>query len=268
MKYSRFEFLALLFGGSAVVATVATSVLRKADWVEIVAQLLLLGVLVGALHWGRRGGFIMGLAAMVAYVGLRIPTIGAGSLTPALAQLLITRAAVYGVVGIIGGELCTRIKYFFLKLEGNDYIDDVTHLYNASYLHKLLRSHMAQYDRYQAPFSVVLLRIPEASLPPLRKTQGKRVLRETAQALLGDIRLSDEMGRFDGASLCVLLPNTPREGGRVAAVRLAKTTAAALDRRGIRLPEAVRAEVLGCPEDRESITALLPPQSDTDLPGR
>lgn len=255
MKYSRFELLVLVFGGGAIAATVAVALTGKADPVEAVAQLLLLFVLVGAAHFGRKGGFLAALIAMAIYLAMRIPTISAsGGLTPSLAQLLLTRAGVYGVVGIVGGELCSRIKYFFLKLEGHDYIDDITHLYNQTYLRELLRSHIAQHARYQAVFSLITLHVDEAVLPPLSKANGRRVLKEVGNALLGDIRLVDEMGRLEGTTFLMVLPSTSVEGARVAAERLAKTATNTLRGNGIVPTDStIEATALGYPEDKESV---------------
>lgn len=259
MKYSRFELLVLVFGGGAIVGTAAASLMRKTDWVEIVGQLLLLVVLIGALHWGRKGGFAAGILAALMYMGLRVPTITtSGALTPTLAQLLITRAVVFGAVGIVGGEICTRIKYFFLKLEDHDYIDDVTHLYNAAYIHDLFRAHIAQHERYHAVFSIVTLQLDEPKLPPLAKNAGRRVLREVGKAVLGDIRLVDEMGRLDGALFCVILPNTPLEGARVCAARLAKTATSTLRTCGVVGDDIAATDAIGYPEDKERVEAMLP----------
>ena len=264
MKYSRFELLVLIFGGGAIVGTAAASVARQAGWTEVVGQLLLLVVLIGALRWGRKGGFAAGLIATFIYIGIRAPTIMVdGSLTPALVQLLVTRAIVFGGVGIVGGELCTRIKYLFLRLENSGHIDEVTNLYSATYMQELLRSHIGQWDRYRACFSVVTLRLDEARIPPLTKAQGRRVLRDTGSAVLGDIRLVDEMGRLDGAQFCIILPNTPLDGAKICAARLMKTAARALNAKTAERDGIASADALGYPEDEETIKALLPPLEET-----
>ncbi len=257
MTYSRFELLVLIFGGGAVLATAISAVLGNTDAVEIVAQLLLLLVLLGALHWGRRGGYIAALIAVGIYLALRLPMIlAAGAVSGTLVQLLVTRAVVYGAVGIVGGEICSRIKYFFLKLEDRDYIDEVTHLYNASYLRQLLRAHIAEFDRYQSIFSIVLVRLDGDKLPPLGKQQGRSVLRDAGNALLGDIRLVDEMGRFSESVFCVILPKTPLQGGQVAAGRLEKTVGNSLRSHRLRPDGMVTTEVLGYPEDKERVAQM------------
>lgn len=264
MKYSRFELLVLFFGGGAIIGTAATTASRNSDWVEVAGQLLLLVVLFGALQWGRKGGYIAGIGATLIYFVMRVPTFAtAGPFSPTLIQLTLTRAVVYGALGIVGGEIATRIKYFFVKLEDRDHIDEVTHLYNEAYIRELIRSYVGRYDRYQAVFSLVMIRIDEDRLPPLSKTPGRRLLRETGRAILGDIRLVDEMGRFDGPTFCVLLPNTPLEGARCAAARLIRTACASLKNRGIEPDGSVVAEPLGYPEDRDAISELLPPEPMT-----
>ncbi len=263
MTYRRFEILVIICGGGAILTTAAAAATRQSDWIETVGQLLLLGVLVGALHWGRRGGFIAGIAATLVYLALRVPTIAAArSLTPTLAQLLLTRAVVFGALGIVGGEISTRIKYFFVELENRGHIDDVTHVYNDVYVRQLLRSHVARYERYSATFSIIIVRLDEAKLPPLDRSHGRRLLRATANALVGDIRLVDEMGRLEGAEFCIILPNTPLEGAKVAAARLKNTAGGSLHGTGLHPDGIVTAEPLGYPEDREAIEVLLPPLTD------
>lgn len=258
MKYSRFELLVLIFGGGAILATTAMALARQTDRVEVAAQLLLLAVLVGALHWGRKGGFIAGVGAAIVYVGLRVAKLdGTASITPTLAQLLITRCVVFGAIGVVGGEICTRIKYVFLKLEDRDYIDDITHLYNTIYVRQLLRSHAGRFERYQAQFSLILLQVDETHIPPLQKPAGRRLLREVATALIGDVRLVDEMGRLDGAEFCVILPNTPLAGAKIAAQRLTKTAAAALRGRGIPSDGIVTTQALGYPENKDGVWSVI-----------
>ncbi|RJQ54257.1 MAG: diguanylate cyclase [Actinobacteria bacterium] len=256
MKYSRFELLVLVFGGGAVLGTAVSALLKQTDLVEVAAQLLLLVVLVGALHWGRRGGYAAALLAVAAYLLLRAPMIlRAGGLTPTLLQLLITRSVVYGTVGIVGGEICSRIKYFFVKLEDRDYIDDVTHLYNTTYLKELLRGHVAQHQRYGAVFSLIMLSIKPERMPANRQ-EGRRLLREAGNALLGDIRLVDEIGRYGESVFCIILPNTPLSGARVAAGRLIKTASAAIAARAVDAEGAVATETLGYPGDAERVSEL------------
>ncbi len=257
MKYSRFEMLVLLFGGAAVATTAASAAARKTDVVEVIAQLLILVVLLGALHWGRKGGYIASLLAVAGYLALRLPMIlEAGTLSPTLIQLLLTRTVVYGALGIVGGEICSRIKYLFVKLEGGGHIDEVTDLYNASFLKHLMRTHLAQFDRYNAPFSLVLLKLDVEALQDVPKGRMKRLLRDGGAALLGDVRLVDEMGRFSDDTFCAILPNTPLAGGNVAGARLEKTLKASLRSKKVQGETLVTREVLACPENRAAIDEL------------
>ena len=75
MSYRRFEVLVLLVGAATVIGGIFFSFGGEIVTEEIVAQLLLLGVLFVALHWGRPGGFISALIATLIYLGLRIPVI-------------------------------------------------------------------------------------------------------------------------------------------------------------------------------------------------
>lgn len=68
MDYSKFERLAIGIGAVGIMATAAFSLYPTPDTVELVAQLLLLAVLIGAVRWGRRGGTYTAVVATVAYI--------------------------------------------------------------------------------------------------------------------------------------------------------------------------------------------------------
>ena len=73
MKYTVFERLTLAVGGAAVIGTIVAGHRGAPLIEEIVAQVLLLVVLIGAVHWGRNGGFGAAVAASLIYVLMRVP---------------------------------------------------------------------------------------------------------------------------------------------------------------------------------------------------
>ncbi|MEA5074876.1 MAG: hypothetical protein VB139_00825, partial [Coriobacteriia bacterium] len=71
MKYSRFEMLAFALGTAAIVGSAFVPATAQVIPAEFAAQLLMIIILAGALHWGRNGGFITALIAIAIYVGMR-----------------------------------------------------------------------------------------------------------------------------------------------------------------------------------------------------
>lgn len=253
MKYSRFEALVLVVGIGAVAGSVLFSFQSAPVAEEIIAQALLLGVLLGAVHWGRSGGSIMALAASVIYIAMRLPlVIGAHGLSLDIATLLIIRVLTYGLIGIVGGELCNRIKYIFARLEGSSSIDEWSQVYNERFIYRALMAASGQQARYDTPYTVVLIKVAASVMDDLRAAKQRTLVRGVAGHIRGDIRLVDEAGRLDDGRFIVVLPHTPKDGGRIVAERLNAGVARVLGARD----ESVTTTVLGTPDDLDELAVL------------
>jgi GGDEF domain-containing protein len=253
VKYERFELLAIGAGGLAVLATVVMSLQPQPDVIEIIAQVFLLAVLIGAVHWGRKGGMVAGLAAMLAYILMRTPFLIDPAMSSSVLRLVLVRMGAYGLIGIVGGEVCGRIKYFFVRLEDSLAIDEQSRVYNQRFVAQLIRSSMNSFERYGAPFSLVVLTMAPALTAELRPTKVALLVRTVANAIRNDIRLVDEVGRLDDGRFLLLLPHTPKTGAEVAAERVrgaVRDTVGAKD-------GSVTVQVMGATEDGEAIHALL-----------
>lgn len=264
MSYSRFEALVLSVGVAAIIGSLFFGYGGTVIAEEIVAQLLLLGVLFGAVHWGRTGGFITALAASAIYIVLRIPlVIGEEGLTSDIVALLLIRVVTYGLIGIVGGELSSRIKYIFAKLENNSSIDDWTQIFNQRFIARSLESAYGQATRYDTPCSVVTVGLSAHLTSDLRVSKQRALFRGVANYLRGDIRLVDEVGRLDDGQFIVVLPQTGKSGALVVTERLYKGVCDALGAK----PESVTVTTLSMPEDADEFVALkntLSPHSDDD----
>jgi diguanylate cyclase (GGDEF)-like protein len=246
MKYRWFEGIVLIVGGAAILGSILLSVGTPLIAEEIVAQLLLLGVLVGAVHWGRNGGFIAATVASLIYVVLRIPlVVQAEGLTADVATLILIRVVTFGLVGVVGGELCSRIKYVFARLEDSSSIDDWSQVYNQRFITRALESAHGQYARYETPYSVVLIHLDSRLLEELRPSKQRTLIRGVANCIRNDIRLVDEAGRLEDGRFVVILPHTPGEGADVVAERLAKGVSDTLGSK----EESVTAQVMAAPQD-------------------
>ena len=263
MRYRTIEYLAGAFGVTAILATVIMGIASPArtTWQEMVAQLMFLPVLFGALHYGRNGGFLAALFAVAVYVGINVPNAATSSDGGTLLlELVGIRGLAYVLIGVVGGEMCSRIKYFFLSLESGDLIDNETGIYGALHIGRLLGSLVEQHRRYGTCFSAATMTLDPKALQQTGLTgrSGKSLMHDLAAAVRSDVRAVDEVGRMSPDALLVLFPSTPPSGGHVAVERLTRTASAMLSRRGASEDaDILKVEVLGYPDHPEGVVALV-----------
>lgn len=253
MDYSRFERLTIGTGAVAIMATASFSLYPTPDAVELVAQLLLLAVLIGAVRWGRRGGTYTAVAATVAYILMRIDYVAVASFPPEMTRLLLMRAATYALVGIGGGEACSRIKYVFARAKDDLAIDPSSRVYTADFITRLLRTSVASYLRYGTPFSVIVLDVDASVTSGLRPGKAEGVIRAVASHLRSELRLVDEVGRLHNGAFAILLPQTTRAAADGVASRL---RSGLRDSVGI-ADDALRARAFGALDELPEIEALI-----------
>lgn len=254
MKYTSFERIVLLVGGASVVATIAVTYGSELFAQEVVAQLLLLGVLFSAVHWGRRGGFVAAITASIAYIAMRIPLLPAetGPSTETIA-LILTRVLVYGIIGIVGGELATRMKYVLAELETSSSIDRLSGIYNERAFARILAGAQARFERYGETYSVVIMALGPGTGDPARQGRQRAQIRSVANTIRNDIRLVDDAGRLSDGRFAVLLPHTPKTGGDVVRERLEAGVRTAIGRPDV----TILAHCLGSAEDGPALADLL-----------
>jgi len=220
MHYSRFERLIIGMGAVAIFGALALSLMSGGPGlVEVVAQLLLFGVLVVAVHWGRRGGMLAALVASVIYIALRIPLLSSGLAREDL-LFMASRIAAFMLVGIIGGEVFGRIKYVFARLDDSNTIDDWSRVYNQRYTDHAIEKARARYARYGEPFSLVVVTMTPALTADLSPQRQRTLVRAVANYLRDDVRIVDEVCRVDDGRFLLLLPHTNKAGGVVVEGRV------------------------------------------------
>lgn len=251
MKYARFEALVFALGSVAILATVILAP-SQSQSAEVVAQLLLIPVLGAALHRGRSGGFLAAVLATGIYVAMRAPLLYADGFTSDAIALIGIRVAAYSVIGIVGGEVATRLKYALTGFGDKALVEPETGAYSAAYAARAIRVAVASWDRYQAPYSVARLDIAGEFLSARRPSERRRMLRQTAGAIRGDIRLVDDLAHAGDGHFLVLLPNTDAEGAATAATRLRQVAAESLDAP----TDAIRMTVLSSAEHRTELAVL------------
>ena len=240
MTYPRFERVAIVLSAVIVLATTLVTLRPFPGLIEIVAQLLVLLVLVGALHWGRRGGAAAGVIAAVAYILMRTPDITLHGFTPQLTWLVAIRVVTYGLIGVVGGDLCGRLKYVLAELDDSAALDRVTGVYSHGYVARAAREALGLFERYATPFSIVFVDAPE---PPARRyREGARTI---ASHLREAVRLVDDVGRLADGRFVLLLHHTSRSGADTVMrrVRAVFRDSPQLD------DEGLRTDLLGTPED-------------------
>ncbi|GAB4283271.1 MAG: hypothetical protein Kow0067_04130 [Coriobacteriia bacterium] len=252
MRYTRFEWLVLTLGAAVIIGSMLLTPTGVLIYQEVIGQLLIVGVLVGAVHWGRDGGFLAAVAATLVYVVLRIPLMNEQGLSTPVLTMILTRVVTYIVVGIVGGEICGRIKYVFARVEGSAMIDEATSVYNARFVAASLKAAIGQYQRYQTPFAAAVLALSPTLLVDLRPVRQRSLLRSVAAHIRNDVRLVDDVGHVGHGQFFLLFPHTPRAGAEIAADRV---------RSGVRdlvgaKDESVTVTVYALPEDAEALCDL------------
>ncbi|MDO9556900.1 MAG: hypothetical protein Q7J82_04890 [Coriobacteriia bacterium] len=251
MKYSRFEMLIMVLGSAVIVGSIFVPggvILPQ----EVVAQLLIVLVLFAAVHKGRNAGFIAALVATLVYVILRIPLMNDQGLTSAIIGMIVVRMLTYAAVGVLGGEICGRIKYFFAFIQGSPLLDDCTQVYNGVYCGQAIRSGISEFRRYKTPFSIALCTIAPSLFSDLRPARQRAWLRATATHIRRDVRLVDDVGHLKDGEFMLLLPQTPRSGAQVVADRVRTSVRDLLGAKD----ESVTARVLSLPDDTEELCEL------------
>jgi GGDEF domain-containing protein len=228
VKYRHFEALALVIGTIAIAASLFMAPSVSPQAAEVAAQLLLIVVLAGALHWGRNGGFIVALISIVVYVAMRYPLLVSQGLSTDLLTMLGTRAATYAAVGLLGGEVASRIKYVFARLENDTLVDHLTGAYSARYAAEAIVSGVGQWDRYRMEFSVVEMRADSSAFAALKPARYRNVTRQAASRIRNDVRMVDDLAFNPPCTFLVLLPGTNEAGAGVVAQRLLPGVAEAL----------------------------------------
>ena len=254
MNPKRFEQLVIGAGAVTVLGSVLISIASNGwpGWPGLISQLLLLPVLIIAVYRGRKAGLLAALVASAILVVLKIPALSSpGTTTSADLVMIVFTIAAYGLVGIVGGDLCGRVKYFFARYDESATIDDWSHVYNQRTAAALLSGARERYSRYGEVFSVVVI----AHVPSHRDGQPTRqraVVRAIANYLRGDVRMVDEVARLDDGRFIVILPHTRREGGLVVTRRLADGVRHALDSG----TDTVSARCLSAVEDEVELASL------------
>lgn len=117
--------------------------------------------------------------------------------------------------------LVAELQRAYDRLAQLAYYDSLTALVNRRRFEEVFAAEIARHCRSVRPLSLVMMdldrfkEINDAYGHPF----GDEVLRKVAQALRSTLRCSDVAARMGGEEICLLLPETDKAGGRIAAER-------------------------------------------------
>lgn len=258
MKYAKFEMIIFLVLIVVILGMSVAMMVETTDAVEVIGHVLMLVVIIAGMNWGYRGGLSAFAACFVVYSVLRVGFPGDLS-TVAVWELVAAKFIVYGILALLCSHMRNQLRYFFVKLEHHDFIDDETQIGNKRFLLKELTSRINENERYEVPFSLVSFTIDPGFLERAKGAKGANVLRDISTSILkNDTRSVDELARLDNR-LLVILPCVRREGADVCCKRLEGKMKKYLEAHTVdgELDRSLEARIFEYPDDRVDIETIV-----------
>ncbi len=148
-----------------------------------------------------------------------------------------------------------------LHLEHEATVDALTGLRNRRWLDKNLPRVASRHRFSRRPFCVIMLDVDHFKTfnDNFGHSAGDRVLTAVAKTISGRLRPTDLASRYGGEEFCVMLPDTPLEGGIIAANRVRNAVANEELRLpdGARLPPVTVSLGVACFDGEEADSAVL-----------
>lgn len=249
-----------------IFATIIASIVQRAGFEEILGQALFAPVLFGALHYGRRVGFMAAMLAAIVFIIARFysQTAEISTFEP---EFIIARTALYGIVGIIGGDLALKMKYMLTRIEDVSMIDPQTSLFSRNYIAKLIDRNLQAYDRHNRPFSIAVITIKYQRSDIFDWTQKKKVVVRAAAAIRNGVRIIDDVGHWSYGKIFVIMPDTAFMEAKIAVNRIYNTVVKELNHsfNSTKALFDLETSVISCPDDRGELERLAhdnPPIED------
>ncbi len=217
LTYGQARWLGLAFGMTVLAAVAASAFLRGADPVEVFAVSLFIPILAAVVFLGPVGGGVAGSAASIAYLTMRLSTLGGVEPTE-FAGSIVARVMLYMAFGILGGVANRNLEQSLKKLEIYDEVDDLTGVGNARSLLSLADREAARAQRYQTTFSVGVLRLDATSLKGMARRPSEKAIRKFYGDVNRAVRTTDKVTRLatdEVEELTVIMPETGPEGARI-----------------------------------------------------
>ena len=131
------------------------------------------------------------------------------------------------LLGAAFGFLLVRVKILGQKVDTSVITDQLTGLYNRTWLNNRLQQQHEQYQRYQTELSIILLDIDHFKNinDTYGHNAGDEVLVKVAQLIRESSRNTDSYGRWSGEEFLMMLPNTSLAGAETKAEAIRKKIA-------------------------------------------
>jgi GGDEF domain-containing protein len=258
LKYAKFQQTIILLLIVVIVGMSVAMLLQKTDKVEAVGHVLMLVVIAASLNWGYKGGLPAFAGCIILYAALRLSFQGDIS-TGAAWELIAAKFITYGALTLICCYMRNHLRYFFVKLEHHDFIDDETQIGNKRFLLKELTSRINENERYEVPFSLVAFTIDPQFLERTQGVKGTNILRDISTSILkNDTRSVDELARMDNR-LVVILPCVRRDGADICCKRLEVKMKRYLESHLVNgeLDQTLDSCIMEYPDDRVDIESMV-----------
>lgn len=257
MKYAKFERIVILVIAIAIAVMTAAMLVQKTDGVEVFGHAMMLVIIISSLYWDKRGALVSFAICFIAYTAARLIWIGDfGHGT--VVQLIAAKFLVYAILALLCSYLRTQFRYFFVKMERQELIDDETQIGNERFLARELASRISENERYDIPFSLLEFSLGEDFVGGMQ-SRGVSILRDLSISVLkSDTRSVDELARAHDR-LVVILPSVGREGAQVCGQRLEARMRKYLEQYkedGGAEPD-LNLAIYEYPEDKAEVEALL-----------
>ncbi|MFQ5442076.1 MAG: diguanylate cyclase [Thermodesulfobacteriota bacterium] len=150
---------------------------------------------------------------------------------------------------------------YFKRIHELTITDDLTHLFNARYLHMRLEDEVERARRFHYDLSMLFI-----DLDYFKKVNdsyghlsGSKLLTEVAHLLKGEIRSVDMAFRYGGDEFIILMPETSKRNARIVANKLRKSVKKTvfLKDEGINCRLTASFGVASFPKDAENKTDLI-----------
>ncbi|NNL67875.1 MAG: diguanylate cyclase [Myxococcales bacterium] len=127
------------------------------------------------------------------------------------------------VAGHAAASLDNAVRYSQAKAKA--FIDDVTELHNARYLHHQIEHELRRADRYQSPMSILFLDLDHFKHvnDECGHLVGSRALKDLGRVLSACVREVDTVARYGGDEFTIILADTPLETAMRVAERIRST---------------------------------------------
>jgi diguanylate cyclase (GGDEF)-like protein len=220
--------------------------------------LLLVGA--AALSTSESGGLILAVVSSVAYIAAVAIGSQGRTLEPtdlaAVAFNLIAIALVMYVAAVIGREQ-RRAREEALRLSR---FDSLTRLHSRDYFMAELEQEILRATRTGRPFALAMVDLDglKAANDRFGHDWGDNLLRAVADAMRGDIRVTDVAARFGGDEFVLLLPETDLSGAILVAEKVrVDISRIALPHNGAVVRTTASIGIVSFPDDGRTSTELM-----------